>query len=103
MDLIESKKSVVNVPTLSGSAIFQWAATIQGVLVSLAWDDISETFYENLRTKYLSTNTVVFDPKDGNTYNVIVEELTGSYIQYGLEDIPYRKDVELILNIRSMI
>lgn len=103
MDLLESKKVVAKVDTYSGGAIFQWDATIQGVSVALSWDNMSETFYQNLRTKYLSTSSVVFDPKNGSTYNVIVEELSGRYIQYGLEDIPHRKNVELILNIRSTV
>ena len=103
MDLIESKKSVASVVTFSGSAVFQWDATLEGVLVSLTWDNMSETMYNNLRTKYLSTDSVVFDPKTGTTYNVIVENLSGSYVQYGLDDIPHRKDIELILNIRSAI
>lgn len=103
MSLIESKKTIATVETYVGSAIFQWPAEIQGKLVILKWDNISETFYSNLRSKYVSTSTVVFNPQTGTSYNVIVEELIGEYIQYGIEDIPHRKDVELTLNIRSTV
>lgn len=103
IDLIESKKTVAKVETYSGGAIFQWDATIQGTTVVLKWDDISEAFYTALRAKYVSTDIVVFDPKNGSTYNVIVEDLVGTYVQYGLEDIPHRKGIELTLNIRSTV
>jgi hypothetical protein len=103
MDLVEAKKVVAKVMTYGGEAIFQWAANIQDLSVVLRWDNITETFWDNLRTKYLATDSVVFNPQDGNTYNVIVEDLVGKYIQYGLEAIPVRKDVELTLNIRSQV
>jgi hypothetical protein len=103
MDLVEAKKVVAKVTTYGGQAIFQYAANIQDLSIVLKWDNISETFWDNLRTKYLSTSEVVFDPQDGNTYNIVVEDLTGKYVQYGLEDIPVRKDVELTLNIRSTV
>lgn len=102
-DLVEAKKTVATIKTYGGEAIFQWAANIQDLSIVLRWDNISETFWDNLRTKYLSTSSVVFDPQNGNTYNVIVENLVGRYVQYGLEDIPVRKDVELTLNIRSQV
>ena len=104
MDLIEAKKVVATIQTYGGSAIFQWAENVQDLSIVLRWDNITETFWDNLRTKYLSTDSVVWDPKTGgSTYNVIVEDLIGKYIQSGLEDIPARKDVELTLNIRSTV
>jgi hypothetical protein len=103
VDLVEAKKVIATVQTYGGQAIFQWSANIQDLSVVLRWDNISTTFWDNLRTKYLSVSSVVFDPQNGNTYNVIVENLIGKYVQYGLEDIPVRKDVELTLNIRSQV
>lgn len=103
MELVEAKKIVAPIPTYGGQAIFQWDANIQDLSVVLKWDNMTETFWDNLRTKYLSTSSVVFNPQNGSTYNVICEDLTGSYVQYGLEDIPARKDVELTLNIRSTV
>ena len=103
MDLVEERKVVATVITYGGQAIFQWDPNIQDLSVVLRWDNIDETFWDNLRTKYLSSDSVVFDPKNGNTYNVIVENLIGKYVQYGLWDIPVRKDVELTLNIRSTV
>ena len=103
MDLVEAKKVLATVKTYEGEAIFQWDANIQDLSVMLRWDNISNTFWDNLRTKYLSTSSVVFNPQNGSTYNVIVQELIGKYVQYGLEDIPHRKDVELTLNIRSTV
>lgn len=103
MDLVEAKKVVAKITTYSGQALFQYDENIQDLSVVLRWDNISETFWDNLRTKYLATASVVFDPQDGSTYNVVVEDLTGKYVQYGLEDIPVRKDVALTLNIRSEV
>lgn len=103
IDLVEAKKTVATVQTYGGQAVFQWSSNIQDLSVVLRWDNVSETFWDNLRTKYLSTSSVVFNPQNGDTYNVIVENLIGKYVQYGLEAIPHRKDVELTLNIRSVV
>lgn len=102
-DLVEAKKVLAKITTYGGQAVFHYDANIQDLSIVLRWDNISNTFWDNLRTKYLASDTVVFDPQNGSTYNVIVEDLIGKYVQYGLEDIPHRKDVELTLNIRSEV
>lgn len=103
MTLVESYKDVATVKTYGGTAVFQWDATIAGKDVDLEWDNLSETMYDQLRTLYVDDSTVVFDPQNGNTYNVIVKNLEGKYINYGLEDIPVREDVTLTLHILSQV
>jgi len=97
----ESKKTVAEVDTYSGSAIFQWPALIVGQKTKLTWPSMTETMYAQLRTLYLSQDAAAFVPDDGYTYQVIVVDLDGEYFKYVLNSIPFRKDVELTLNIRS--
>lgn len=102
-DLVESYKDVATVKTYGGSAVFQWDVTIIGKEIDLEWDSMSTTMYGELRTLYVDDSSVVFDPQNGNTYNVIVTNLEGKYYDSGLEDIAYRQDVTLTLHILSQV
>lgn len=97
----ESKKGVSKVKTYTGSAIFQWPAVIQGQSVSMFWTVLTIEQYNELRTLYLSADTITWDPKYLGVYQVVVEDLKGKYIDGVLDINPHRTDVELILNIRS--
>lgn len=103
MDLFESKKDIATVRTYDSTAVFQWTPTIAGHDVVMEWDNMSSAMYDELRTLYLSDLTIVVDPDNGNTYNVVVKNLEGKYIKYGLEDIPHREDVSLTLHIISQV
>lgn len=103
MDLVESVKDIAIVQTYTGTGVFQWDATIIGKSINIEWDNITEAMWDELRTLYLSSSSIVFDPQNGSTYNVIVEGLTGKYIDYGLEDIPHRENVVLTLHIISEV
>ena len=103
MDIPESKKSVATVDTYTGSVIFQWDAILEGVEVELKWNWMTLAFYTALRTKYLTTDAYVWDPDTGDTYNVIMINLDGSYFEEALSKIAYRKDITLRLSIRSLI
>ena len=101
MDPPESKKTVAEVGTYAGSAVFQWGASIVGQSIVLSWPAMSTTMYNQLRTLYISTEEVTFNPQESYTYGVIVTNLDGKYYKAALNSIAYRKDVELTLNIRS--
>lgn len=103
VDLVESVKDVATVKTYTSTAVFQWDPTVAGLDVALDWDNLSETMYNELRTLYLSDSTVVFDPQNGSTYNVIVKSLEGSYFMAALEDIPHRENVTLTLHVISEV
>ena len=64
---------------------------------------MTDTQYNSLRTLYLSMDEVVWDPKTGTQYNVVVQDLQGVYFEgdYGFGG--WRKDVLLVLNIRSVV
>lgn len=101
MDIPESKKTVAEVKTYDGSALFQWDASIVGQSITLGWPAMSTTMYEQIRALYLSTSEITFDPKESFMYQVIVTDLTGSYFKAALNSIEYVNDIELTLNIRS--
>lgn len=101
MTIIEKNKAVAAVKTYSGIGIFQWTAEVAGVTCDLEWDNLSETLWDSMQTLYESPNQITFNPQNGSTYTVIVENLQGKYINYGLEDIPHRENVVLTLRIIS--
>lgn len=106
MTIPEVKKTVAVVPTYSGSAIFQWDPLIQGEQVTLKWNFCSIEQYDALRAEYFKTASVLWvtDQMSGETplnYNVMVINLVGTYFDVHLDDLPYRKDVTLTLDIRS--
>lgn len=103
MSIPESKKSVATVETYTGSVIFQWGAILEGVEIELKWKWMDLTFYNALRTKYLTTDSYVWDPDTGDTYNVIIVGLDGAYFEEALGKIIYRKDITLRMSIRSII
>lgn len=100
----ESKKIVAEAKTHDGSEIFQWDAIIKGEKIVMIWKLMSIAQYNELRTLYLSPDTVVWNPQyNAVTYNVIVTGLQGKYSHVHLDDLPYRTDVELTLSIRSIV
>ncbi len=104
MGIPEKKKTVSVVPTYGGSAIFEWAAILQGTRVELEWEFMPKGMYSTLRELYLQTSTsFIWDPATGgNTYNVQIESLKGEYFITGLHGHAYRRAVKMVLNIRSL-
>ena len=107
MDIPESKKIFASVATYSGTAVFQWPASIAGLQVQLSWSLMSDTMYEELRAIYLSPNAVTWVPQlstettHGRAYEVIVAALEGVYNEATFHHQPYRFDVKLTLHILS--
>ncbi len=103
MTIPESKKTVSRVATYAGSAIFQWSDFIEGTEITLKWDLMPAAQYSALRSKYLTTDTYEWNPglSGGETYNVKIIDMSGSYVEVLHDDIAYRKDVVIVLDIRS--
>lgn len=97
----EAKKTVAVVETYTGSAVFQWAAFLEGTVVELWWRWMTSAQYAQLRSVYLAFNQVVWDQTATVAYNVLITGLEGEYVEAGLEDQAYRFEVKLELNIRS--
>lgn len=105
MSIPETKKTVSVVPTYGGSAIFQWAPIIQGSQVTMKWNFTSIAQYNALRLEYLKSEMITWTTEGSPpiVYNVIVVNLTGKYFKVHLDDLEYREDVELILDIRGTV
>lgn len=103
MSIPEKQKDVAVTKTYGGSAIFEWAAILQGTKVQLEWDFMPSGTYKKLRQQYLLTGvTYIWDPQTGgNTYNVQIVRLEGAYFGTVHHEGAYRRDVKLILDIRS--
>jgi hypothetical protein len=104
MTIPEKQKQVAVADTYGGSAIFEWAALLEGTQVQLEWDMMPKGMYKQLRTMYLQTGvTFVWDPNTGgNTYTVVIEKLEGAYMGTVLHEGQFRQNVKLTLNIRSL-
>lgn len=96
------RKTVASVPTYEGSAIFQWSGTWEGSQILLEWDFLPSAQYDSLYALYLGTDELVYDTDTGgDKYTVIPVDMTGTYFETALEDLSYRKDVKLTLEIRD--
>lgn len=102
MDIPESKKTVSTVATYTGSAIFQWGEFIEGTEIILKWDLMGIQQYNDLRAKYISTDTFEWNPDlSGESFNVKVMDMYGEYIKVLQDDIEYRQNVVMTLSIRT--
>lgn len=104
MSIPQKSKPYGEVNTYTGKAIFQWTTQLQGEEIVLEWGDLCPVKqYEQLKLKYLSTDTFEFNPDTGgNSYTVIVKSLDpGDYVRGILHDQPYRSNVKMVLSIRA--
>lgn len=97
----ESTKTVATVGTYSGNALFQWEPILEGAKVDLWWRWMSTAQYDALKAYYLSLDPVVWHQTATKAYTVYVTGLDGKYIEVLMEEISYRLDVTLELNIRA--
>jgi len=104
MSIPEKKKRVSRVTTYGGSAIFEWAAILQGTQVTLEWTYMPKGMYAALREMYLQTGTgFTWDPKVGGTkFGVVITDLAGEYHEVVNHGGSYRQRVKLALDIRTI-
>lgn len=104
MTIPEKRKQVAVADTYGGSAVFEWAAILQGTRVQLEWNMMPKGQYTQLRTLYLQTGvTFTWDPNTGgNTYTVKIEKLEGAYFGTVHHEGKFRQNVKMALNIRSL-
>jgi hypothetical protein len=106
MTMPYSEKTVSEAKTHAGTQIFEWTASIVGKEVTLKWDFMPLFMYRMLRRKYLRTGeTYTWNPQldDGQTFSVVIKYLEGTYFKVLKEDTEYRKDVIMVLSIRSKV
>jgi hypothetical protein len=104
MTIPEKQKVVSVVETYGGSAVFEWAAILQGTRVELEWEFMPDGMYKMLRILYLQTGvTMVWNPEiGGNTYNVKIIGLAGEYFTTVHHEGSYRRNIKMTLDIRSL-
>ena len=98
-------KVTAEVATHAGSQIFEWDATIVGKEITLEWAYLELPQWNGMRSKYLRTGTqYVWDPdlSGGTTYNVTIKSMTGKYFRTVMDDRDLRRDVKVVLSIRSV-
>ena len=102
-DIPRERRYTAQVDTYAGSAFFSWGTFIEGQTIVLSWEWMDETMWDQLQTLLEGDAQIVWDPKDGNTYNVQMTRLDGAYVENALLDAPWRKSVKVELSIRSVV
>jgi len=106
MDPIESEKSAATIPTYGGGAYFDFGMFLIGTDKNFRWSYMEADEYATLRTKYVASLPVVFDPQDGSgkTYNVEIKQFYGSlFRKFGSAAGTFRKDVKMTLFLISEV
>lgn len=102
MSIPQARKFVSSIPTYNSSAIFQWGPQWVGERIVLEWEYMKEDQYSRLYSRYLDQEIQEYNPDNrGETFNVIVVDMTGELFQTGLYEQPYRENVKMTLEIRS--
>lgn len=102
MTIPERYRSISEVDTYGGSAIFIWDLLLQGAPIVLKWDWMSIDQYNHLKAKYNAGETVEFNPDTGgSSYNVIITSFRGEYFRVLHSDMEYRRRVSMGMSIRS--
>lgn len=91
------------VKTYGGAVFFSWGMFIEGVVIEMKWNYMSEVNYASLVDLYDDDEEKVWDPKNGNTYNVQIQSLKGDYFETSLLLAPWRKDVVMRMVITSEV
>lgn len=99
--VIKKKLTLAHVETYENIAVMSWGSSYAGVILTLTWNLMRKTQWDELYEIYEEDAEVVFDPQDGNskTFNVRVLRLDGSHF-LGLS---LYKDVTMELLIMSEV
>ena len=97
------RKFASEVQTYGGVAYFSWGTFLAGQKCVLQWSWMNETMWDQLQTLLEDDTQKVWNPQDGNTYNVEIMRLDGAYVKSALLDASWRQDVQLELLIRSQV
>lgn len=97
----EKRASVID--TLGGVAYFSWGLFQEGQIVPLKWNKCSTAQFNQLKTLYEANAEIVWDPENGNTYNVEIISLTADYHFSAGAGASRRKNIVMKLIIISQV
>jgi hypothetical protein len=92
-----------SVKTWDSVAYFSWPATVVGKRVSLIWDYMTVEQYIALQALWVADISIVYNPDNGLTYNVMIMGLKGVYFLNTDNSNAFRKDCQLELLILSVV
>lgn len=98
-DLPLPQKFSAKVTTLSGLSFFSWGTIDVGQEISISWDVMSKTLFEQLSTLLVSDTELTWLPEDGYTYQVQLTSLDGTLVT--TFDNAWRQKVSIKLIIIS--
>jgi len=101
--VVSKVKRAAALDTLGGVAYFSWGTFYEGQIVPLKWNQCSTAQFNSLKTLFENDAEVVWNPEDGNTYNVEILSLTGDFHFSASGSAPYRKNVVMQLIIMSKV
>lgn len=82
---------------------FSWPVTIAGKKITLVWDYMTVEQYLALQALWIADTSIVYNPDNGSTYNVIIMALKGVYFLNTANSNAFRKDCSLELLILSVV
>jgi hypothetical protein len=105
MPVLDSVYVSAHVQTYAGCARFAWGEFTAGQLITLEWDLMTAAQWDTLQALWVAGEQVVFDPdlETPHTFNVFIENLTGTYWESQGTTGAFRSSVKLDLLVMSAI
>lgn len=103
MTLLDKVRITATVLTYSSVAFFSWGASIVGKKIELYWPVMSAAMYASIQAILEADAEVEWNPNDGELRKYTVEVLSfdGEYLIDKTYDTTRRKDMRLVLLIKS--
>ena len=103
MTLVKQRRVVNPIETLGGLEIFSFGIYYAGQIVTVKWNYIPVAVWLELVSLEAADASKVFTPGDGHSYNVQILSLNGEYLADTAASATWRKNVELVLMIESLV
>lgn len=103
MTLVKQKRRVRPVETVGGLETLSFGMFYAGQQVVVKWNYCPVSVWSQLATLEADDVSKAFAPGDGHTYNVQIVSLNGEYYADTASSATWRKNVELVLVVESLV
>ena len=103
MSLVKAKRVVNPIETVGGLETLSFGMYYAGQRVSVKWNYCPVSVWAQLVSLEAADASQSFVPGDGHTYNVQILSLSGEYYADTAASATWRKNVELVLVIESLV
>ena len=103
MTMIKPRRIIHPAETIGGVEFFSFGVFYAGQKVTVKWNYCPVATWLQLVDLEDDDASKVFTPGDGHTYNVQILSLNGEYFRDTASSEVWRKNVELVLMIESLV